>query len=131
MATKKPIDPRGLTIAVDFDGTVVKHRYPNVGPDIGAAPVLKALVRKGARLILFTMRSGKELQDAVDWYAQRQIPLFGIQTNPEQKSWTTSPKAFADIYIDDAALGAPLVENVQRHVRPWIDWNQVEKLFKL
>lgn len=55
-----------LAIAVDFDGTCVTHEYPDVGKDIGAIPVLKELVDKGHKLILFTMRDGKELQDAIN-----------------------------------------------------------------
>lgn len=120
-------------IAVDFDGTCVSHAYPDVGRDIGAVPVLKDLVAAGHKLILWTMRSGQELDDAVRWFARHEIPLFGVNENPTQKGWTVSPKCYAEIYIDDAALGAPLREGdfdegneVQE--RPFIDWNEVRRL---
>ena len=63
----RPVE--SLVIAVDFDGACVKHEYPDVGADIGAAPVLLGLVEAGHRLVLWTMRSGKFLQDAVGWFA--------------------------------------------------------------
>jgi len=53
-----------LIIAIDFDGTCTPHDTPASGGDIGAEPVLKKLVAAGHRLILWTMRSGSELEDA-------------------------------------------------------------------
>lgn len=99
-----------MTIAVDFDGTCVKHRYPMVGEDVdGAVSVLKELVRKGHKIILYTMRSGDTLDDAISWFIDNDIELWGINRNPEQYGWSSSPKVFANLYIDDAALGIPLV----------------------
>lgn len=138
-------------IVIDFDGTCVTHEYPLVGRDIGAQPVLKALVDKGYRLILSTMRSmtkitknpdgstindGKgELFDAVKWFEDNNIPLYGVQRNPTQHTWTDSPKAYGQIIIDDAALGCPLIyPGDSRHVggdRPYVDWVQVEFWLKL
>ena len=115
-----------MIIAVDFDGTCVTHEYPAVGRDIGAQDVLRKLVRRGDKLILWTMRSGKELDDAVQWFADNDIPLYGIQVNPEQSQWTKSPKAYAQIYIDDAALGCPLVAGDVGE-RPYVDWSRVSK----
>ena len=81
-----------IDICVDFDGTCVTHEYPNVGKDIGAAPVLKRLVQNGHNLILFTMRGNTDLIDAVNWFRQNEIPLYGINKNPTQLGWlTTSP----------------------------------------
>lgn len=114
-----------MKICVDFDGTCVSHEFPKVGKDIGAVPVLKELVANGHQLILFTMRSNKHdntkgsdcipevhhgnfLDDALNWFKENEIPLFGVNINPEQTEWTTSPKAYGQLYIDDAALGAPL-----------------------
>jgi hypothetical protein len=118
-----------MTIAVDFDGTCVTHDYPNVGADIGAVPVLKKLVEDKHQLILWTMRSGKELKDAVMWFRINDIPLYGIQTNPTQNSWTDSPKAYANLYIDDAALGAPLIYDENISPREFIDWSAVGDYF--
>src|SRR5690606_4027730 len=114
----------------------------NIGKDIGAVPVLKELVENGHNLILFTMRSdienpqsddetiipkgGNYLTEAVNWFKERDVPLYGIQTNPTQKSWTHSPKAYGQIIIDDAALDCPLI--VVDKKRPFVDWIKVRKL---
>lgn len=113
-------------IAIDFDGTCVTHDYPYMGSDIGAVPVLKELADAGYRLVLHTMRSGKLEKEAVQWFKKNDIPLFGINSNPEQKSWTASPKVYADLYIDDAALGIPLTTS-QTSVRPYVDWVKVRE----
>jgi hypothetical protein len=110
-------------IAVDFDGTVCTHEYPLIGKDIGAVPVIKRLAENN-RLILYTMRSGEQLHDAYDWFLNNGIPLWGVNVNPAQAEWTSSPKCYANIYIDDAALGAPIVYG--KHERPYIDWAAVE-----
>jgi hypothetical protein len=112
-----------MQICVDFDGTCVTHEYPRVGRDIGAQAVLRNLVSAGHDLILFTMRSGESLQDAVDWFEKNEIPLYGINENPLQKEWTQSPKAYGQIYIDDAALGVPLVKTTDD--RPFVNWEMV------
>ena len=119
-----------MIIAIDFDGTCVAHEYPEVGKDIGAVPVLKKLVERGDQLIPWTTRSGETLQDAVDWFEKNDIPLYGIQKNPDQDSWTSSPKAYAQLYIDDAALGCPL-KYPPNGKRPYVDWSAVEKMLCL
>lgn len=118
-----------MIIAIDFDGSCVTHEYPEVGRDIGAYPVLKKLVDAKHKLMLWTMRSGKELQDAVDWFKTRDLPLWGINENPEQSSWTSSPKQYAQIYIDDAALGCPLKRG-SKGERVFVDWEKVEIILK-
>jgi hypothetical protein len=131
-----------MEIAIDFDGTCVAHEFPKIGKDIGAVRVLKRLVDAGHKLILFTMRSDMEnvnsedydihnesghyLTDAVNWFGDNGIELYGIQRNPTQTAWTESPKCYAQLYIDDAALGAPLVYG--NHQRPYIDWMIVENM---
>lgn len=112
-------------IAVDFDGTCVTHEYPHIGRGIGAVPVLRRIVEAGNKLILFTMRSGPRLDDAYQWFLDNEIPLFGVNDNPEQHTWTGSPKPYAHIYIDDAALGAPLM-TAPGVERPFINWVAVE-----
>lgn len=131
-----------MVIAIDFDGTCVTHDFPNVGKEIGSVSVLKKLVDAGHKLILFTMRSdidnptsdnpdileksGEYLTDAVNWFDKHNIPLWGIQTNPEQSSWTHSPKAYAHLYIDDASIGCPLLYDAKLSNRPFVDWLSVE-----
>lgn len=113
-----------MYIAVDFDGTCVTDEYPAIGRDIGAVPVLKALVEEHS-LILWTMRSGAELEEAVEWFRERGIPLYGINENPSQRSWTSSPKAYAQVVIDDIALGCPLIATGGG--RPHVDWKKVRE----
>lgn len=136
-----------MEIVLDFDGTCVTHEFPKIGKEIGAVPVLKELVAKGHNLILFTMRSdlekkqidplinprivnvqGKHLSNAVDWFKKHEIPLYGIQTNPTQKTWTSSPKAYGHIMIDDSALGCPLLYNESVSNRFYVDWSKVREM---
>lgn len=136
-----------MDIIIDFDGTCVTHDFPKIGKEIGAASVLKELVEKGHNLILFTMRSdleqkkidpfvnpriinvqGKHLSNAVNWFVKNQIPLYGIQTNPTQQSWTSSPKAYGQLIIDDTALCCPLKFDESYSNRPFVDWDLVRVL---
>lgn len=129
---------RKIDIILDFDGTCVTHSFPNVGEDIGAIPVLKEIVNKGHNLILFTMRpSGQKsyhrygvdtLQDAVDWFKDNNIKLYGTQTNPSQSNWTNSPKAHGQLIIDDTSLNIPLIYDLKISNRPFVDWVEIEKL---
>lgn len=118
-------------IAVDFDGTCVTHEFPNVGRDIGAVPVLKRLVAEGHRLILWTMRAthkGGMLGDAIEWFEKNEIRLWGINHNPEQERWAPlSRKVFANHYIDDMAVGTPLIIDGPG-AKPYVNWFEVEHL---
>lgn len=134
-----------MIIAIDFDGTCVKNAFPNIGESIGAESALKELTTKGHKLILYTMRSnrpitgdtgdanihdvtGNFLDDAVKWFKDNNIPLYGIQTNPTQIRWTTSPKCYAELYIDDAALGCPLKRD-NDYEMPYADWDKIKIMF--
>ena len=111
-----------MIIAVDFDGTCVEHDYPNIGLDVeGAVATLRMLNQRGHRIILYTMRSGEKQEKAVKWFKDRKIALWAVNENPEQREWTSSPKPFADIYIDDSALGCPImfIYGVRRPVGNW------------
>ena len=119
-----------MYICVDFDGTLVDHRYPSMGDPVpGAITWLKRLQRHGAKIILLTMRcddtkDGILLSDAVQYLRDNGIKLFGINKNPDQKSWTTSPKVYGDIYVDDSAFGCPLIQP-RGFARPCVDWKKV------
>ena len=134
----------GMKIAIDFDGTCVTHAFPKVGRDIGAEFVLRRLKKEGHKLFLFTMRADRKdknptqdstildvtgmfLQDALDWFKEKEVDLDGIQTDPAQKNWTVSPKCYAELYIDDAGLGFPLIYNKDFSPRPYADWVAIEK----
>jgi hypothetical protein len=123
-----------MDILVDFDGTCTTHDFPRIGQEIGAPEVLRDLVLAGNRLILFTMRSdtsqGKYLKDAVNWFEENDIPLYGIQENPTQKSWTSSPKAYGQLIIDDICLGIPLMMDPELSDRPFVDWAKCRVLME-
>lgn len=117
---------RGLTIAVDFDGTCVEHEYPHIGADAeGAVEVLRELSQNDCKLILYTMRSGALLDKAVRWFKEHNIELYGVNSNPDQ-NWSDSPKVYANLYIDDSALGCPL-RFVDGAARPVVDWQRVRR----
>ena len=122
-----------MKIAVDFDGTIVDHRFPEIGkPCPGAFDWLRQLHAAGAKLILSTMRSDRPerpyLAEAVQFCRERGVCFYGINRDPDQDGWTTSPKAYAECYIGDDALGCPLWDNPRLGGRPVVDWNRVGPL---
>lgn len=76
------------------------------------------------------MRSGPELEAAVNWFKVNGIELYGVNEDPGQKEWTKSPKVFANIYIDAAALGCPLLFDIMISGRPFVDWETIRHYFK-
>lgn len=98
-----------MTIAVDFDGTIVEHKYPEIGkPQLFAFETLKQLQKQGHKLILWTYRTGKELDEAVTFCKENGIEFYAVNKNyPEEKfnDKNTSRKILANIYIDDRNIG--------------------------
>ena len=96
-------------IAVDFDGTIVEDRYPEIGKaKLFAFETLKRLQSDGHRLTLWTYRSGQALQDAVDFCEKHGIEFYGINNSfigEEFDETKASRKINADIFIDDRNLG--------------------------
>jgi hypothetical protein len=119
-----------MYICVDFDGTIVDHRFPEIGEPVpDAIKWLKRLHKCGAKLILYTMRSdggamGNTLTAALQYLASEGITLFAVNQNPSQREWTSSPKVYAELYIDDAAYGCPLIKP-KAFARPCVDWKKV------
>ena len=97
-----------MTIAVDFDGTIVEHKYPEIGKEKPfAIQTLRTLQQEGNRIILFTSREGELLDDAVAYCHKKGLDFFAVNSNqpadalfPRQTS-----KVIADVYIDDKNLG--------------------------
>lgn len=114
-------------IAIDFDGTCVDHRFPAIGSDVPNAVDVIKLLEKDSHLILWTIRSEPTLTDAICWFVRNNIELFGINKNPNQHTWSSSPKAYAQIYIDDAAFGCPLI-TVPGFNRPVVDWLKIKEI---
>jgi hydroxymethylpyrimidine pyrophosphatase-like HAD family hydrolase len=100
-----------MIIAVDFDGTIVQHKYPKIGKEIPyAIKTLKLIQEKGHKLILWTYRSGKELNEAIEFCEKRGLTFFAVNNDFEGEEFdnTYSRKIYADIYIDDRnLLGIP------------------------
>jgi len=111
-----------LTIAVDFDGTIVEHRYPKIGNELPfAIETLRALQKKGHKLILWTYRSEQELDAAVEFCREKGLEFYAVNKNyPEEKrNDKISRKILADLYIDDRNFGGmPEWTAIYHHLHP-------------
>ena len=100
-----------MVIAVDFDGTIVEHRYPEIGEEVPfATETLKALIADRHQLILWLVREGKLLDDAVEWCRQRGVEFYAVNRDfPEERGTSNnqhfSRKIKADMFIDDRNVG--------------------------
>jgi len=98
-----------MNIAIDFDGTIVEHRYPAIGKVRPFAfETMKLLQREGHQLILWSYRSGKELEAAIDFCKERGIQFYAINKSYTEEDFcetTVSRKIHADLFIDDRNLG--------------------------
>ena len=98
-----------MTIAVDFDGTIVRHRYPKIGDEIPfATETLRLLLRDRHRLILWTVREGKLLDEAIEWCRARGVEFYAVNRDfPEEDATGLgfSRKIKADLFIDDRNFG--------------------------
>ncbi len=95
-------------IAIDFDGTIVEHKYPEIGKEmLFAFATIKALQQKGHKLILWTIRTGELLQEAVEFCRNNGVEFYAVNKNyPEELlDEKTSRKLNADIFIDDRTIG--------------------------
>jgi hypothetical protein len=126
------IDFTGIKIAVDFDGTIVEHDYPAIGKEkLFAFQTLKELEKMGARLILWTFRTGKELDAAVEYCRKNGIEFYAVNKNYPEEIFdeTVSRKIDADIYIDDRNIGGfPGWSGVWQILTPYeIEQREAEK----
>lgn len=100
-----------MTIAVDFDGTIVEHRYPEIGEELPfATETLRLLIADRHRLILWSVREGKLLDDAIEWCRERGVEFYAVNKDyPEERGTENnnhySRKLKVDIFIDDRNLG--------------------------
>jgi hydroxymethylpyrimidine pyrophosphatase-like HAD family hydrolase len=98
-----------MKIAVDFDGTIVEHRYPEIGKTmLFAFETLKELQKQQHELVLWTYRAGKELDEAVEFCRKNGIEFYAVNKNYPEEEFdieTVSRKINADIYIDDRNVG--------------------------
>jgi len=108
-----------MKIAVDFDGTIVENAYPQIGEEkIFAIETLKQLQKRGHQIILWTYRTGPELDAAVEYCRQRGLEFYAVNNNyPEEKPQDNLPRKInADVYIDDKNLGG------------FVEWGKVWQL---
>lgn len=99
-----------MIIAVDFDGTIVEHRYPSIGREMPfAIETLRKLTEEGHRLILWTVREGQSLDEAVEFCRNRGLEFYAVNCDyPEENQEGNSNftrKIKADLWIDDRNLG--------------------------
>lgn len=98
-----------MIIAVDFDGTIVEHKYPEIGRELPfAIETLKKLQQERHRLILWSVREGKLLQEAVDFCRERGLEFYAVNSNYAEETLESnhySRKLKADLFIDDRNLG--------------------------
>lgn len=98
-----------MTIAIDFDGTIVEHKYPKIGLERPfAIDTLKLLIEDRHRLILWSVREGKLLDEAVEWCRERGVEFYAVNkdyTEEQGSDHGFSRKVKADLFIDDRNLG--------------------------
>ena len=109
--------PRETILAVDFDGTVVPHDFPNIGDPLdGAIQTLKDLKNAGYTLIMWTCRESHYLVDAINCCRAQGIEFRSINHNTNEDEWAGSRKIYADVYIDDKNVGG------------FIGWDKIRKI---
>jgi len=97
-----------MKIAIDFDGTIVEYKYPDIGKEkLFAFETLRELQKQKHQLILWTVRTGKELDDAVQFCRERGVDFYAVNRNYPEEIYdeTMSRKIYADVYIDDRNIG--------------------------
>lgn len=96
-----------MIIAVDFDGTIVEHQYPKIGRPIPfAIETLLQLQKDGHTLLMWSVRDGKLLQEAVDYCAGKGLNFYAANKNYPEEDLSNAPRKLnADMFIDDRNLG--------------------------
>ena len=122
-----------MIIAVDFDGTIVEHKYPEIGREIPfAIETLKMLIEDRHQLILWSVREGELLEEAVNWCKERGVEFYAVNRDyPEEKKENNnhfSRKLKADLFIDDRNVGGlPDWGEIYRIIRENKSYKQVVK----
>ena len=120
-----------MTIAVDFDGTIVTHEYPKIGKErTFATDTLKHLIQDGHKLILWTVREGDLLDEAVNWCKERGVVCYAINRDyPEEEQENNnhfSRKLKVDLWIDDRNIGGiPDWGTIYRMIKENLTWEDI------
>ena len=119
-----------MLIAVDFDGTIVTHKYPEIGEEIPfAIDTLKMLRQDGHRLILWSVREGRLLKEAVEYCRQRGLEFYAVNRDYPEETTESNPhfsrKLKVDLFIDDRNLGGlpdwGTIYQMIKHHQSWHD----------
>ena len=120
-----------MVIAVDFDGTIVEHRYPEIGKERPfATQTLKQLIADGHRLILWTVREGDLLEEAVEWCRAKGVEFYAVNKDYDEETPENnnhfSRKIKANLFIDDCNVGGlpdwGVIYEVIRHRSTYEDY---------
>ena len=120
-----------MTIAVDFDGTIVEHKYPEIGEELPfATETLKMLIKEHHRLILWSVREDKLLDDAVNWCRERGVEFYAVNKDyPEEKVEYNnhfSRKLKVALWIDDRNIGGlPGWGEIYHMIHDGLTWNDL------
>lgn len=120
-----------MTIAVDFDGTIVEHAYPKIGKEIPfATETLRQLIKERHRLILWSVREDALLQEAIDWCKERGVEFYAVNRDyPEEepeKNNHFSRKLKVDLWIDDRNIGGlPDWGTIYRMIKENLTWQDI------
>ena len=120
-----------MLIAVDFDGTIVEHRYPEIGPEIPfAIDTLKMLRQDGHRLVLWSVREGQLLDDAVNWCKERGLEFYAVNRDYPEETVGNNPhfsrKLKVDVFIDDRNIGGlPDWGTIYRMIKQHHKWYHI------
>lgn len=119
-----------LRIGIDFDGTMVEHRFPEIGAEVPeSVRVVRRISDAGHIVVVWSCRSGRFADDAMAWFRRRDMrvrPAEWSPPRPPDRPW----KTYVDVYIDDRALGVPLVAPAESGLAPYVDWLRVEVLLQ-
>ena len=120
-----------MIIAVDFDGTIVEHKYPAIGEEIPfAIETLKMLRQDGHRIILWSVREGELLDDAVNWCRERGLEFYAVNRDYPEETMDNNPhwsrKLKVDVFIDDRNIGGlPDWGTMYRMIKQRHKWDDV------
>lgn len=122
-----------MTIAVDFDGTIVEHRYPKIGEELPfATDTLKMLIADHHKLILWTVREGELLDEAINWCRERGVEFYAINRDYPEETITNnnhfSRKLKVDMWIDDRNIGGlPDWGTIYQMVKNHLTWEDIQQ----
>ncbi len=97
-----------IRVAIDFDGTIVEHEYPEIGEEkLFAFETLREMQKRGFRLILWTYRTGKELEEALEFCRERGVEFYAVNKSYPEEVFDemVSRKIDVDLFIDDKNIG--------------------------